>query len=316
METGLSIVVPCYNEEPALPALYKKLSEVLRQIPCSYEIILVDDGSSDRTYELIEELMEKDAGIKGISFSRNFGKESALFAGLTHASGAYVAVMDADLQDPPELLLEMYSLIQSGEYDCIAAFRKSRKGEPPIRSFFANAFYHISNRITDIQMKNGARDFRLMRKCMVDAILAMTENNRFSKGLFSWVGFRTYWLAYDHADRVAGKSKWSFFRLLRYAVEGFTNFSQAPLAVASGIGLVLTLVSFIFLFFIIIRKLLFDDPVDGWASLMCVIVFLGGCQLFSIGILGQYVGKAYLEAKNRPHYIIRQTNIENAKKIN
>ncbi len=316
MDTMISIVVPCYNEEEALPHLYEKLVEVLRQIPCAYEILFVDDGSTDHTYALIEKLIETDAGVKGISFSRNFGKESAVFAGLSNAKGEYISVLDADLQDPPELLIEMYSILQNEAYDCVAAYRRSRKGEPVIRSAFANAFYGIMNRMADIRMKNGARDFRLMRRCVAEAILAMTENNRFSKGLFSWVGFRTCWLAYEHADRVAGKSKWSFFRLFRYAVDGITNFSQIPLAVASGFGFFLTLIAFVFLIVIIVRKLLFGDPVDGWASLMSVIIFLGGCQLFAIGILGQYLGKAYMETKDRPHYIIKSTNIEDAKRVN
>ena len=316
MSELLSAVIPCFNEDLSLPRLYDKLTEVLQGIGCEYEIVFVDDGSTDDTYARMEALAEEDKQVKIISFSRNFGKESALYAGLSNAKGNYVAVLDADLQDPPELLAEMYSILQTGEYDCVAACRATRKGEPALRSLFANVFYRINNRVADTNIVNGARDFRLMHRDMVDALLSMTESNRFSKGLFSWVGFNTCWLPYENVERAEGKSKWSFFRLCRYAIEGLVNFTQIPLAIASGFGMVLALVSFVFLFLIIVRKLLFGDPVDGWASLICVIIFLGGCQLFSVGVLGQYVGRTYVETKKRPHYIIKRTNIDGAKKIN
>jgi glycosyltransferase involved in cell wall biosynthesis len=264
----------------------------------------------------METLAQEDEHLKLISFSRNFGKESALYAGLSNAIGSYVAVLDADLQDPPELLAEMYSILREGQYDCVAAYRATRKGEPVLRSLFANAFYRINNRLADTRIVNGARDFRMMNRSMVNAVLSMTEANRFSKGLFSWVGFDTCWLSYENVERVEGKSKWSFFRLFRYAVEGIVNFSQAPLMIASAFGLILTVVAFVFLVLIVVRRILFGDPVDGWASLISVIIFLGGCQLFSIGILGAYLGKAYVETKRRPHYIIKRTNIHGAKKIN
>lgn len=312
----LSVVVPCFNEEGSIPHLYEKLNDVLRGIGCGYEIVLVDDGSTDGTYPLMETLAQEDEHLKLISFSRNFGKESALYAGLSNAIGSYVAVLDADLQDPPELLAEMYFILREGRYDCVAAYRATRKGEPVLRSLFANAFYRINNRLADTRIVNGARDFRMMNRSMVNAVLSMTEANRFSKGLFSWVGFDTCWLSYENVERVEGKSKWNFFRLFRYAVEGIVNFSQAPLMIASAFGLILTIVAFVFLVLIVVRRILFGDPVDGWASLISVIIFLGGCQLFSIGILGAYLGKAYVETKRRPHYIIKRTNIHGAKKIN
>lgn len=302
----LSIIVPCYNEEAALPAFFKETSSILHALSCEYELIFVDDGSKDATLPIIKQFADQDPSLVYLSFSRNFGKEAAMYAGFCNAHGDYVAVMDADLQDPPSLLPKMLEILQSGEYDSVATRRLNRDGEPPVRSWFAKKFYKLINMISDADIVDGARDFRLMRREMVDAICSMGEYNRFSKGIFGWVGFRTYWLPYQNIERVAGNTKWSFWKLFKYAIDGIINFSQAPLSIASWGGVSITFLSFLMLFFIIVRKLIFGDPVAGWASTICVITFIGGVQLFCLGIIGQYIAKIYLEAKRRPHYIIAE----------
>ena len=313
MRKSVTLIVPFYNEEASLPLFYEAVSAVAASLP-EYDMtfLFVNDGSKDRTLHVIHALAEKDPRVRYISFSRNFGKEAAMYAGFCNARGDYVAVMDADLQDPPSLLPEMLALLETGEYDSVATRRVSREGEPPIRSFFARMFYRLINRISDADIVDGARDFRLMRKEMVDAIVAMSEYNRFSKGIFGWIGFRTKWLPFQNVERVAGETKWSFWGLFKYSIEGIINFSQAPLSIASLMGLVLTIVSFLSTLFIVVRRLLFGDPVAGWASTACIILFMGGLQLLCMGIMGQYLAKTYLEVKKRPHYIIAETNEESA----
>lgn len=311
----ISIIVPCYNEEAALPLFYPVAKEVLEKLPDDYEIILVNDGSRDKTLEIMKDLAEKDPHVFYISFSRNFGKEAAMYAGFVNAHGDYVAVMDADLQDPPALLPEMIKILDSGEYDSVATRRENRTGEPPIRSWFAHKFYQIINKISDADVVDGARDFRLMRREMVDAIVEMSEYNRFSKGIFGWVGFKTYWLPYENVERVAGESKWNFWKLFKYAIDGIINFSLVPLTLSSWMGIFMTGVSFIMLLIVIIRRLLRGDPVAGWASLICVIIFIGGLIMLSLGVMGQYLAKVYMESKHRPHYISKESNIPDIKKI-
>lgn len=311
----LSIIIPCYNEEAALPYLYAEVTRVLTQQKIEYELLFVNDGSFDGTLQLIKKYAAQDAHIKYLSLSRNFGKEAAMYAGFCNAGGAYVAVMDADMQDPPSLLPRMLEILQTGEYDCVATRRVTRQGEPPVRSFFARRFYRIINKISDADIVDGARDFRLMKKAMVDAIVEMGEYNRFSKGIFGWVGFRTCWLDYENVERVAGKTKWRFWKLFKYGMDGIVNFSQAPLNLASWFGMWMTFLSFLALVVIIVRKLCFGDPVDGWASTICVIIFMGGIQLFCMGVMGQYVAKTYMEAKHRPHFIVTETNKEDTQKI-
>ena len=309
----LSIIVPCYNEEEALPLFYDEATKVLSKMKCDYELLFVNDGSKDRTLRLLRVLGKKDPHVHYLSFSRNFGKEAAMYAGFCNASGDYVAVMDADLQDPPALLPEMVKILRQGKYDSVATRREDREGEPPIRSWFARRFYALINKISDAEIMDGARDFRMMKRDMVNAIVNMTEYNRFSKGIFGWVGFETYWLPYKNTERVAGKTKWSFWSLLKYAVDGIINFSQSPLNIASWFGIGMTFCSILALIFIVVRRLFWGDPVQGWASLVSVIVFIGGLQLFCLGVIGQYVAKTYLEVKNRPHYIVSESNLKNAK---
>mgnify|MGYP000647596253 CR=1 FL=1 len=304
----ISLIIPCFNEEESLPLFYPEATSVLQKMNCDYELIFVNDGSRDRTLAILKELSEKDPHVIYLSFSRNFGKEAAMYAGFCNARGDYVAVMDADLQDPPSLLPEMLEKLESGEYDSVATRRVSRDGEPPIRSFFARKFYQLINKISDADIVDGARDFRLMKRSMVDAIVSMSEYNRFSKGIFGWIGFKTLWLPYKNIERVAGETKWNFWKLFKYAISGIINFSQAPLTIASWFGTSMTGVSFLALIVIVLRKLIFDDPVDGWASIICVIIFIGGLQLFCLGIMGQYIAKTYMEVKNRPHYIIAESN--------
>ena len=306
----VSLIVPCYNECESLPILYDALKNVSEQMPqYEFEMLFINDGSTDNTLETLKKMGEEDERVKYLSFSRNFGKESAMYAGLCNANGDYVAIMDADMQDPPTLLPEMLEILQGGEYDSVATRRVSRKGEPPIRSFFARAFYKLINKMSDADIVDGARDFRLMKREMVDAIVSMKEYNRFSKGIFGWIGFRTYWLAYENVERVAGETKWSFWKLFVYAINGIINFSQAPLYIASWSGIGFTFVSGIMILAIIVRKLVWGDPVQGWASTVCIIMFVGGIQLFCMGIMGQYLAKTYLEVKKRPIYIIVETNI-------
>lgn len=314
--TLVSLIIPCYNEQESLPRLYAALDEVSRQMEAfSFEFLFINDGSKDGTLSMLKELAAQDERVIYLSFSRNFGKESAMYAGFCHARGEYVAVMDADMQDPPSLLPEMMRRIQEEEYDSVATRRVTRKGEPPIRSFCARLFYKLINRISDVDVVDGARDFRLMKREMVEAIVAMGESNRFSKGIFGWIGFRTCWLPYENVERVAGETKWSFWKLFKYSLDGIVNFSQVPLSVASFTGLGFTLISFLAIVFIIVRKLIFGDPVSGWPSLACIIVFVSGVQLFCMGIIGQYLAKTYLEVKRRPHFIVAESNRDSVQRI-
>ena len=311
----ISLIVPCYNEQEALPIFYRETKKVLKTMECEHEFVFVNDGSKDETLAILKNLAQEDLHVTYISFSRNFGKEAAMYAGFCNAHGDYVAVMDADMQDPPALLPQMVELLESGEYDSVATRRVSREGEPPIRSWFARMFYKIINRISDADIVDGARDFRLMKRSMVEAIVEMGEYNRFSKGIFGWIGFRTYWLPYENVNRVAGETKWNFWKLFKYAIDGVINFSQAPLSVASWFGIFMTFVSFVAVVFIVVRKLVFGDPVDGWASTVCIITLMGCIQLFCMGIMGQYIAKTYMEVKKRPHYIVSETNREDANRI-
>lgn len=306
----ISLIIPCYNEEESLPFLLKELEKVSTVMEENvFEFIFINDGSTDSTIEIIESFADRDARIKYISFSRNFGKEAAMYAGLLNAKGDYVAIMDADMQDPPSLLPKMFEIIITQNYDSVATRRITRRGEPIIRSIFARGFYKLINRISDAEIVDGARDFRLMERNMVDAILRMGEYNRFSKGIFGWVGFKTYWLPFENVERVAGKTKWSFWKLAAYALNGITDFSQVPLGLASWLGIFSTICSFFMVVFVVIRKLIFGDPVSGWASIVSIMLFIGGLQLFCIGIIGQYLAKVFLETKHRPIYLVRKTNI-------
>lgn len=309
----ISVVVPCYNEQETLPIFVPAISEVARSLNREHgarmELVLVDDGSSDGTLGEMRAAARQATpflDVRWVSFSRNFGKESAMFAGLEKARGDYVAVMDADMQDPPELLQKMYAMLLEQDIDCVATRRVTREGEPPIRSFFARLFYRIINKISNADIVDGARDYRLMTRQMADAVLSMREYNRFSKGIFGWIGFRTTWLPYVNAQRVAGETKWSFFSLLLYSIDGIVAFSTVPLSIASVVGVVFCLLALVGLVFIVVRTLLVGDPVDGWPSLVCIITLLGGIQLLCLGIIGQYLSKTYLETKRRPIYIVRE----------
>lgn len=312
----ISLVVPCYNEEESLPVFYREAARVAAEMRAAhddlaFELVLVDDGSSDKTLEVMRGLAagtEEGLEVRWTSFSRNFGKEAALLAGLRSARGDYVATLDADLQDPPALLPEMYRLLMDEDYDNVATRRVDRAGEPPVRSFCARAFYRIINRLSDADIVDGARDFRLMRRRMVDGILELGEYNRFSKGIYGWVGFKTCWLPFENVERVAGETKWSFWGLLRYSIEGIVAFSTAPLSAASLIGVVLCLLSIVFALVIVVRTLLFGDPVAGWPSLACIVLFVGGLQLACLGVIGQYLAKTYLETKARPLYLVRESS--------
>lgn len=311
----ISIVVPCFNEEESLPIFYKEFKKVISKMNVAYELILVNDGSKDNTLKIAKDLAKKDEGVHYLSFSRNFGKESAMYAGLCNSKGDFVAFMDADMQDPPYLLPQMYDILKKQDFDSVATRRVTRTGESKVRSWFARRFYQIINMISDADIVDGARDFRLMKRPMVESIISMSEYNRFSKGIFGWVGFKTYWLPFENVERVAGTTKWSFWGLVKYAINGIINFSNAPLDIASLFGITMTIVSFIMLIIIILRKAFFGDPVQGWASTMCVIIFIGGIQLFCLGIMGQYVGKIYMETKNRPHFIVSESDRKDAIKI-
>jgi len=305
-----SVIIPCFNEEDAIPIFYREISKHVSQLKdLNFEFIFVDDGSKDNTFTIMKSLSEKDIRVKYIGFSRNFGKESALYAGLKACKGDYAVVMDVDLQDPPSLLPLMYKAIKEEGYDCVATRRTNRKGEPPIRSFFAHKFYQLINKISKVQIVDGARDYRFMKRKVVDAILSMSEYNRFSKGIFGWVGFETKWIDFENVERVAGNTKWSFWKLVIYSVEGIVAFSTAPLAIASIIGMLLFAIAIIALVFIVVRALFCGDPVAGWPSTVCIMMFIGGIQLFCMGIIGLYLSKAYLETKNRPIYIVDDTNI-------
>jgi len=303
----ISVVVPCFNEEESIPLFYEKMERVRTSMGEEFEYIFINDGSSDKTLDVLRELNLLNPYAHYLSFSRNFGKEAALYAGLQHATGDYVTVMDVDLQDPPELLIEMKQrLDQQPNLDCVGTRRVTRDGEPPIRSFFARMFYKLINHISQVEMVDGARDFRLMRRPMVDAILKLSEYNRFSKGIFAWVGFDTEYLEYKNVERVAGETSWNFWSLFKYSIEGIVNFSDAPLNIAFIGGLLSWVLAFVMMVLIVIRTLVFGDPTSGWPSLMTVILFLGGFQLLTIGILGKYIGKIFMETKKRPIYVIKE----------
>lgn len=305
----ISLIIPCYNEEEVLPIFYAETKKVMDVMECEYELLFINDGSKDKTLSILKEFAEQDTNVSYLSFSRNFGKEAAMYAGFVNADGDYVAVMDADMQDPPSLLPQMLAKLESGEYDSVATCRVTRAGEPALRSWFARKFYQLINKISDADIVDGARDFRLMRREMVDAVVEMSEYNRFSKGIFGWIGFKTYWLPYENVNRAAGETKWSFWKLFKYAIDGIINFSQVPLAISSWFGIFMTAVSFFAILFVVVRRIMFGDPVSGWASLVCIVTFIGGIQLFCMGIMGQYIAKIYMEVKKRPHFIISESNL-------
>ena len=304
-----SCIVPCFNEEEVIPLYYEEMQKVRKQEEgkIDFEIIFIDDGSKDKTLEVIKKLSEQDECIHYVSFSRNFGKEAAMYAGFEHANGEYVVTMDVDLQDPPHLIPVMIRCIEEEGYDSVATRRVTRKGEPPIRSFFARRFYGLINKISDADIVDGARDFRMMKRDMVNAILSMPEYNRFTKGIFGWVGFKTKWIEFENVERAAGETKWSFWKLFRYALEGIIAFSTVPLTIVSLIGVIVCIIAFLFLLFVVIRAVIFGDPVAGWPSLICVISFLSGIQLLGIGVVGMYLSKTYLETKKRPIYIKKES---------
>ncbi len=306
----ISIIVPAYNEEEAIPYFYKEIKKIWEKMAKNdFEVIFINDGSKDQTLSILKEYAKKDKKIKYISFSKNFGKEAAIYAGLKKASGDFITIMDADLQDPPELIPEMYRYIVEENYDMVATRRVNRKGEPPIRSFFARKFYKLINKMSKVEMVDGARDFRFMTRQVVDSILELEEYNRYSKGLFSFIGFETKWISYPNQKRVAGKTKWSFWNLLIYACEAITAFSTVPLVISVLIGLIFCIISFLMIIIIILKTWIYGDPVSGWPSLVCIIFLISGIQLFCIGIIGQYLSKTYLEVKKRPIYIIKEDNI-------
>ncbi|WP_028234376.1 glycosyltransferase family 2 protein [Pseudobutyrivibrio sp. MD2005] len=307
----LSIVVPAYNEQESLPLFYNAIIEIEQKLNnVDIELLIIDDGSKDNTLSVIKELKKKDSRVHYVSFSRNFGKEAGIFAGLKHSKGDYVVMMDADLQDPPALLPEMLKYLESGEYQCVATRRVDRKGEPPIRSWFARKFYRLMNKISDADIVDGARDYQMMTRKVVEAILSMGEYNRFSKGIFGWVGFKRKWLEFENTERIAGETKWSFWKLFIYAIDGIVAFSTAPLTMVSLLGLIMCMVAFLFIIVIIIRTLVFGDPTNGWPSMVCIILLVSGIQLSCLGIIGQYMAKTYLETKHRPIYIIGETDEE------
>ena len=309
MNPEISIVIPCFNEEEAIPIFYEETLKVLKTMPLSsFEFVFVDDGSSDKTLEIIKDISAKDKSVHFVSFSRNFGKEAALYAGLSKANGDFISVMDVDLQDPPSLLPQMLEAILKEGYDCAATRRVTRKNEPPVRSFFARKFYKIMGKLSDVPVVDGARDFRLMTRKYKDVVLSLLERNRFTKGIFPWVGFKTKWFAYENVERVAGKTKWSFWKLFLYSIDGIIGFSTKPLAFSAVAGILSLAVTFVLIILIAIRRLVFGDPVQGWASLVCFITFFSGLQLFCTGISGLYISKIYTEVKQRPIYIIKEEN--------
>ncbi len=309
----LTIIVPCYNEEESLPLFYQAIKNLEGEGKLSavdIEFLFVDDGSRDKTLQVCRQLRSQDERVRYVSFSRNFGKEAGIYAGLEKSRGDYVVIMDADLQDPPAMLPQMLQELESGQYDCVATRRVDRKGEPPIRSWFARKFYKLMNKISSADIVDGARDYQMMTRKVVDAIVSMREYNRFSKGIFGWVGFRRKWLEFENVERVAGETKWSFWKLFIYAIDGIVAFSTTPLIMASIFGLIMCLVAFLFIIVIIIRTLVFGDPTSGWPSMVCIILLVSGIQLLCMGILGQYLSKAYLETKNRPIYIVQEEDGE------
>ena len=303
----ITLVVPCRNEQEVIKLFYNEIQKIKKDfVNVVFEIIFVDDGSTDNTLKLMRELAQND-DVRYISFSRNFGKEAAMYAGLEASTGDYVAIMDVDLQDPPFLLKEMYETLESGKFDSVATRRVTRKGEPVIRSVFARIYYKMINKISKTEIVDGARDYRLMTRKMVNAVLEIKEYNRFSKGIFSWVGFKTKWLEYENTPRVAGETKWSFWKLFLYSLDSIVAFSTLPLSIASIMGILFCIVSFFIIIFIIIRTLAFGDPTSGWPSMVCIMFFIGGVQLLCLGIIGQYLSKTYLEVKKRPIYIVQET---------
>ena len=312
----ISVIVSCYNEEEALPLFYEEIVKVAKKMSkkVDFEFLFVNDGSKDKTLEILRSFAKKDKRVRYISFSRNFGKEAAMYAGLENSTGDYVTLMDADLQDPPALLPEMFDLIKNEGYDSVGTRRVTRKGEPPIRSFFARCFYKIINKMSKVEMVDGARDYRLMTRQVVDSIISLKEYNRYSKGLFSFVGFETKWLEYENVERVAGETKWSFWKLFKYAIEGIVAFTTAPLTLAALLGLIMCVISFLAIIFVFVRALIFGDPVSGWPSTICIILFVGGVQLLCMGIMGEYLAKNYLETKKRPIYIVKETEKYNYNK--
>ena len=309
MKKLISAIVPCYNEEESLPLFYERICEVADKLSeADFEFLFVNDGSRDRTLPILRELAGKDARVRYLSFSRNFGKEAGMLAGLEHARGDYVAILDADLQDPPEFFIDMYHILEEGEYDCVNLYREDREGEGKIRSFCSDMFYKVYRRITNIELRSGARDFRLMTRQVVDCILEMKEYNRFTKGIFSWVGFNTKWIGYKNVERAAGSSKFSFRSLVRYSINGITSFSTYPLTLASICGLLCCIIAVLLAIFFLFKTLLFGDPVAGFPTLICLMLLLGGIQMLCIGILGSYLAKTYMETKKRPQYFIKETN--------
>ena len=304
----ISVIVSCYNEEETIPFFYKEITKVAKKMnEIDFEFMFVNDGSKDKTLELIKELAKKDKRVRFISFSRNFGKEAAMYAGLENVTGDYITLMDADLQDPPSMLPEMFRIIKEENYDSVGTRRVTRKGEPPIRSFFARCFYKIINKMSKVEMVDGARDYRLMTRQVVDSIISLKEYNRYSKGLFSFVGFDTKWLEYENVERVAGETKWSFWKLFKYAIEGIVAFTTVPLSIAAILGVLMCFIAFVTIIVIIVKTLVFGDPVGGWPSMVCILLFVSGIQLLCMGIIGQYLAKTYLETKNRPIYIVKET---------
>lgn len=306
----VSIIVPCYNEEESIPLFYKEIKKVFSKINYKLELIFINDGSKDKTLELIKNLSKKDKEANYISLSRNFGKEAAMWAGLKHSTGDYITVMDCDLQDPPTLIPEMLRLIEEENYDVVGTRRVTRKGEPPIRSFFARMFYKIINKMSKVEMVDGARDYRMMTRQVVDNLLTLKEYNRYSKGLFSFVGFKTKWLEYENIERVAGETKWNFWKLFLYAIEGIVAFTTAPLTMAATFGILFCLVAFIMIIVIIVKTLVYGDPTSGWPSLACIIFMTNGIELLCIGVIGEYLSKTYLEVKKRPIYIVKESNMD------
>ena len=303
----LTIIVPCYNEEENINAFYDKVSEVKADLnDVELEYVFIDDGSTDATLARIKELCDKDSAVRYVSFSRNFGKEAGIYAGLERVTGDYAVIMDVDLQDPPELLPGMLKDLESGEYDCVATRRANRKGEGFIRSWFARRFYKLMRKMSAVDMMDGARDYQMMTRKMVEAIVSMGEYNRFSKGIFGWVGFRKKWISFENVERKNGKTKWSFFKLFSYAIEGIVSFSTVPLTISAFFGVFMCLVAFLGLIFIFVRALIFGDPTSGWPSLVCIILLIAGIQMFFLGIIGQYLAKTYMETKNRPKYLVRE----------
>ncbi len=304
----ISIIIPCYNEEKTIPLFYNEITKITKKMnDQDFEFLFINDGSIDDTLNIIKKLVKKDKRVRFISFSRNFGKEAAMYAGLENVTGDYVSIMDVDLQDPPFMLIEMLEAIKNEGYDCVGTRRVNRKGEPPIRSFCARLFYKIINKMSKIEMVDGARDYRLMKRQVVNAILSLQEYNRYSKGLFSFVGYKTKWLEYENIERVAGETKWSFWKLFKYAIDSIISFTTAPLSLAAVLGVLICLIAFLAIIFVVVRTLIFGDPVSGWPSMICILLFVSGIQLLCMGIIGQYLAKTYLETKKRPIYIVKET---------